>query len=239
MLSVYLNGIVLPLIGNNWNKAMYGKIQKKQNEDGFTLVELLVAMAVSVIVMASIGYVYYTQQKSYVAQEQISAMQQNLRAAMYYMEREIRMAGFDPTQSDTPGIQTASPNTMRFTLDITDDTDTGPPDGDTGDANEDITYSLADNDGDGDNDLERNGNLIAENIDALDFVYLDSNGAPTVSISNIRSVQVTIVARTGKGDPGFTNNTTYLNQQGTTIYTAPGDNKRRRRLTTTIKCRNL
>jgi len=218
---------------------MYGKIQKKQNENGFTLVELLVAMAISVIVMASIGYVYYTQQKSYVAQEQISAMQQNLRAAMYYMEREIRMAGFDPTQSDTPGIQTASPNTMRFTLDITDDTDTGPPDGDTGDANEDITYSLADNDGDGDNDLERNGNLIAENIDALDFVYLDSNGAPTVSISNIRSVQVTIVARTGKGDPGFTNNTTYLNQQGTTIYTAPGDNKRRRRLTTTIKCRNL
>jgi len=218
---------------------MYGKIQKKQNENGFTLVELLVAMAISVIVMASIGYVYYTQQKSYVAQEQISAMQQNLRAAMYYMEREIRMAGFDPTQSDTPGIQTASPNTMRFTLDITDDTDTGPPDGDTGDANEDITYSLADNDGDGDNDLERNGNLIAENIDALDFVYLDSNGVPTVSISNIRSVQVTIVARTGKGDPGFTNNTTYLNQQGTTIYTAPGDNKRRRRLTTTIKCRNL
>ncbi|MCD6266685.1 MAG: prepilin-type N-terminal cleavage/methylation domain-containing protein, partial [Deltaproteobacteria bacterium] len=76
---------------------MYGKIQKKQNENGFTLVELLVAMAISVIVMASIGYVYYTQQKSYVAQEQISAMQQNLRAAMYYMEREIRMAGFDPT----------------------------------------------------------------------------------------------------------------------------------------------
>ena len=218
---------------------MYGKIQKKQNENGFTLVELLVAMAISVIVMASIGYVYYTQQKSYVAQEQISAMQQNLRAAMYYMEREIRMAGFDPTQSDTPGIQTASPNTMRFTLDITDDTDTGPPDGDTGDANEDITYSLADKDGDGDNDLERNGNLIAENIDALDFVYLDSNGGPTATISDIRSVQVTIVARTGKGDPGFTNNTTYLNQQGTTIYTAPGDNKRRRRLTTTIKCRNL
>ena len=210
---------------------MYGKIQKKQNENGFTLVELLVAMAISVIVMASIGYVYYTQQKSYVAQEQISAMQQNLRAAMYYMEREIRMAGFDPTQNANAGIITATSNSITFTEDI---------DGDGAfSVNENITYSLADKDGDGDNDLERNGNLIAENIDALDFVYLDSNGAPTVPISNIRSVQVTIVARTGKGDPGFTNNTTYLNQQGTTIYTAPGDNKRRRRLTTTIKCRNL
>ena len=241
MLSVYLNGIVLPLIGNNRDKAMYGKIQKKQNENGFTLVELLVAMAISVIVMASIGYVYYTQQKSYVAQEQISAMQQNLRAAMYYMEREIRMAGFDPTQSNTPGIQTASPNTMRFTLDITDDTDTGPPDGDTGDANEDITYSLADNDGDGDNDLERNGNLIAENIDALDFVYLDADGNITGTIADIRSVQVTIVARVGKPDPGYTNTNAYFNQQDAVnpILPAQNDSFRRRRLTTTIKCRNL
>ena len=222
------------------NKAMNGKIQKKQNENGFTLVELMVAMAISAIVMASIGYLHYSQQKSYVAQEQIAAMQQNIRAAMYYMEREIRMAGCDPTQNANAGIQNAGPNTIHFTLDITDDTDTGPPDGDTGDANEDITYILTDNDGDGVNDcLERNGQLIAENIDALDFVYLDSNGVPTATISDIRSVQITIVARTGKGDPGFTNNISYPNQQGTTIYPAQGDNNRRRRLTTTITCRNL
>jgi type IV pilus assembly protein PilW len=124
-------------------------------------------------------------------------------------------------------------------LDITNDAGTGDPDGDTLDANEDITYSLDDNDGDGDNDLERNNNLIAENIDALDFVYLDANGATTATLANIRSVQITLVARTGRGDPGYTNNTSYQNQQGTTIYTALNDNFRRKLLTAGVKCRNL
>ena len=87
------------------------------------------------------------------------------------MEREIRMAGYDPTQSDAAGIATANGNSIRVTLDITED-------GDTGDADEDITYCLSDSDGDGDNDLERNGNLIAENIDALDFVYLEEYNTP-------------------------------------------------------------
>ena len=223
---------------------MYGKIQKKQNENGFTLVELLVAMAISLIVMASIGYLYYSQQKSYVAQEQIAAMQQNLRAAMYYMEREIRMAGCDPTQDanpPTPDIQTAGANTISFTLDITNTAGTGNPDGLVDGPNENVTYALADNDGDGDNDLERNSNLIAENIDALDFVYLDGSGNVTASISQIRSVQITIVAKTGRGDPGFTNNNAYFNQQDLVnpILAAQNDSFRRRRLATTIKCRNL
>ena len=189
--------------------------------------------------MAGIYSAYYSQQKSYITQEQVVAMQQNLRVAMYYMEREIRMAGCDPTENAGAGIQTAGSNSIRFTLDITDDAGTGGADGDTNDTNEDITYSLADNDGDGDNDLERSSNLIAENIDALDFVYLDANGAITATLANIRSVQITLVARTGRVDPGYTNNTSYNNQQGTTIYTALNDNFRRKLLTAEVKCRNL
>ncbi len=201
---------------------------------GFTLTELLVAMGISGIVMASTYSVYHSHQKSYLAQEQVVAMQQNLRAARYFMEREIRMAGYDPTQSAAAGIATANGNSIRVTLDITED-------GDTGDADEDITYCLSDSDGDGDNDLERNSNLIAENVDALDFVYLDQDGNPTATISQIRSVEVTIVARTGRGDPGYTNTTAYYNQQDLVnpILAAQNDNLRRRRLTTTIKFRNL
>ena len=230
---------------------MKKQILKRLNKQGFTLVELLVAMAISGVVMAGIYTVFYSQQKSYIAQEQIVAMQQNLRAAMFYMEREIRMAGCDPAQNanpPTPGIQDigwdAGKNrytSMSFTLDITNTAGTGNPDGLVDGPNEDVTYALADNDGDGDNDLERNDNLIAENVDALDFVYLKQDGTPTATISQIRSVQVTIVARTGRGDPGYTNTTAYYNQQDLVnpILAAPNDNFRRRRLTTTIKCRNL
>ena len=181
--------------------------------------------------MAGIYSAYYSQQKSYVTQEQVVAMQQNLRAAMYYMEREIRMAGCDPTENAGAEIKTPGANSINFTEDIDEDG--------TISSNEDITYSLNDNDGDGDNDLVRNTNLIAENIDALDFVYLDANSATTATLANIRSVQITLVARTGRGDPGYTNNTSYINQQGTTIYTAPNDNFRRRILTAEVKCRNL
>jgi prepilin-type N-terminal cleavage/methylation domain-containing protein len=61
---------------------------------GFTLVELLVTLAISGVVMAGVYSVFYTQQKSYTTQEQVSEMQQNLRACMLMMSRDARMAGF-------------------------------------------------------------------------------------------------------------------------------------------------
>jgi type IV pilus assembly protein PilW len=66
----------------------------RERESGFTLVELLVAMVISLVVMAAIYSTYHSQQKSYLVQEQVAAMQQNLRSAMYNMAREVRMAGY-------------------------------------------------------------------------------------------------------------------------------------------------
>ena len=67
---------------------MNKQILRRLTKHGFTLVELLVAIAVAGIVMAGIYSSYYSQQKSYVAQKQVAAMQQNLRVGMYYMERD-------------------------------------------------------------------------------------------------------------------------------------------------------
>jgi type IV pilus assembly protein PilW len=222
------------------------------NRKAFTLVELLVALVVVGVVMAAIVSTYYSQQKSYVAQEQVAAMQQNLRAAMFYMEREIRMAGCDPKGSANAGIETAAPNSISFTLDIRGDAIEDPPDGDTTDPSENITYSLYT--ASGIQKLGRNtggvNQPVAENIDALDFVYLDEDGAPldddgsgnvTTSIDQIRSVQITIVARTGRGDPGYKDTKVYYNQQDLVnpILPAQNDSFRRRLLTTSIRCRNL
>ncbi len=216
--------------------------RRKLGEYGFSLPELLVAIAITGVVMAGLYSVYYSQQRSYATQVQLVGMQQNLRVAMYHMETEIRMAGCDPTGTANAGIITANANFINFTEDIDGD---GAIVGD-----EDITYSLTDNDGDGDNDLERNNNLIAENIDALNFVYLDENGTMldddgsgnvTTHIADIRCVQVTIVARTGRGDRGYINTTAYYNQQDLVnpILPAQNDNHRRRRLTCEVKCRNF
>ena len=119
------------------------------------------------------------------------------------------------------------------------------PDGDTGDPNEDITYALVDLDGDGDTDLGRNdvnggGNhQIAENIDALNFVYLDKDGNPTATLTEIRAVQASVLARTDRRDRGYHNTNVYENQEGTSVFTPAGDSFRRRLLTEEFKCRNL
>ena len=80
-------------------------LQKKRNgckelsyRQGFSLVELLVAMAITAVVMTAVFKMYTTQQDSYVLQEQVAEMQQNGRTARYVITREIRMAGYNPTR---------------------------------------------------------------------------------------------------------------------------------------------
>jgi len=217
------------------------------NHKGFTLIELLVAMTVGLVVMAGVSMTFRSQQKSYLLQEQVAGMQQNLRAAMYHMEREIRMAGCDPNQTVDAQFVTANATSITFTQDLRGDTEGSQPDGDTDDPNENITYYL-----NGDelrrNDLNGIGDqVIADNISALNFVYLnqagtridDGAGNVTTSILQIRSVEITLLARTGRGDRGFQNNTVYTNRPGDNIFVATGDNFRRKLLTTCITCRNL
>ena len=154
------------------------------------------------------------------------------------MEKEIRMAGCDPTGVTTAGIIQANANLMELKADM---------DGDgTIATDEHMTYSLPGA------DLIRNGGRIAENIDALNFVYLDGESPPnvlnpnktdvsTTSIPDIRSVQVTVVARTGKVDPHYADSAAYKNKIGETIFTPSGDavHFRRKVLSTSIKFRNL
>lgn len=197
-----------------------------KEEAGFTLVELMAAMVIAVVVMAGIYSAYYSQQKNATAQEQTAEMRQNLRAGLDLMAREIRMAGYDPTQSANAGITAAASNSITFTEDLNGD-------GDTGDADENITYSLSGM------DLQRSGQVVAENIDALNFVYLDGSGNVTANLNDIRAVQITMVARAGKRDPGYKDTASYSNQQGTQILAAQNDSYRRRMLTTSVICRNL
>lgn len=73
---------------------------KKINNCGFSLIELMVAMAIASIVLASIYRVYYNQQMAATNQQLVIEMQQNARSALTLMKREIRMAGYKPAASD-------------------------------------------------------------------------------------------------------------------------------------------
>jgi type IV pilus assembly protein PilW len=167
-------------------------------------------MVIAAIVMTSVYSVYAAQQRSYIVQEQVAAMHQNLRAAMYFMEREIRMAGCDPTGAAGAGIQSDSnPTSIHFTEDYRGKNTDDPPDGDTGDPDEDISYFLADADGDGQvDDLVRDTGgveaniekVIAENIARLKFTYLESDSITETAVTDdMRFVQIELDATNDDG----------------------------------------
>jgi type IV pilus assembly protein PilW len=131
---------------------------------GFSLVELLVAMAIAGVVMAAVFKIFTTQQDSYLIQEQMAEMQQNVRTAKYIMTREIRMAGYDPMNAGAAfGFVSAYGDSINFTMDIVGE------DGAVTVPGDDITYSVSNS------NLDRNegaGNqVVVENVEAVGFAY--------------------------------------------------------------------
>ena len=80
---------------------------------GFTLLELTIAIAIFGIASAAIYATYQHQQDSYLIQEQVADMQQNLRAGIYFLTRGIKMAGYDPTEKAGAAAHRADDSVSR------------------------------------------------------------------------------------------------------------------------------
>ncbi|MGB8657726.1 MAG: prepilin-type N-terminal cleavage/methylation domain-containing protein [Candidatus Zixiibacteriota bacterium] len=76
------------------NKRVFPGFEQVTGAEGFTLLELLVALVITGV-LATAGYgIYLNQHEGWIIQEQITTMQQNARAAMHELETRIRMAGY-------------------------------------------------------------------------------------------------------------------------------------------------
>ena len=227
-------------------------IEKKSNH-GFTLIELMITLVISTVIIVAIYSAYITQQKTYKNQDQVAEMQQGLRAAVIVMTNEIRMAGYDPDNVGGVGFTTANATALVFTQVADDDGEDNDGDTTIDEAGElkTIQYDLYDAYGDGINDIGRqqvetagtSGTEafkkwpIAENIEAIDFQYLDDTNTPTATIADIRAVQISVLARVAVADRKYTNKIFY-NATGTN-WGPYNDNFRRRMMITTVNCRNL
>ena len=67
---------------------------KNRGEWGFSMVELIVALALGVVLAAGISSVYLENRKNYVMDEEMARLQENGRFAIDTLKREIKMAGF-------------------------------------------------------------------------------------------------------------------------------------------------
>ena len=71
---------------------------------GFTLVELIVVIAMFSIVMAAIYSVFVRSNRVYISQEEVVAAQQEARSALEILGREIRMAGLIAANNQPGGL---------------------------------------------------------------------------------------------------------------------------------------
>lgn len=228
--------------------ALIAKVKSCHYSSGFTLIELLVTMLISSVVIGAIYTTFTQQQKTYTAQDQVVEMQQNLRAGLSIMVSELRMAGYDPQETNNYGVTAASAGSFAFTADVNEDGGNptaalvGPP----AKENELFQYELYDSAAPVGNDALRRtpgGSAVANNIFNLEFYYQLSDGTwtttPTASqLSAIRAVKVSILARAGRSDPNFVDSKTYTTASG--VNWGPfNDNFRRRFMITSVQFRNL
>jgi len=190
---------------------------------GLTLPEILIAMAIGSLLLASITSSFMTQRRIYASREQVVEAQENVRWGLDTMAREIAMAGCDPTGTSGAGISAASSATLQFTMDLNGD-------GDTDDVNEQVIYALYDADGDGHQGLGRDTGggfqLVAENIANLSFLYTLADGTSTPNPADpgqIREIRVSLTGKTARPD----------------VQYAPNGGYRTRTLTMAVQMRNM
>jgi type II secretory pathway component PulJ len=126
-----------------------------QNDNGFTLVELMVTVFLTAIAVISIyrGYTAFSQATD--AQQQVMEMQQNLRIGMTRLVADIRRAGINEEGEILAGFlcETFPTNakTMEFSMDLIGFTTPAP--------GVSFRFDSVDNDDDGDIDEEDEGRI--------------------------------------------------------------------------------
>ncbi len=202
---------------------------------GFTLIELLVAIAISSVMMAAVASAYWTQMQNSRKQQLVVDMQQNLRAAMYMMERDFMMAGYDDDRNNPPAATILAALPTRFSFQYVDDSNSQVT----------VTYDIYDALGDGDFDIGRsvNGNprqAIAENIEGLEFYYTLADGTQALTPADpedVRAVGISVLARTSHATREL-DNMTYDSLSGST--NGPfNDHFIRQQITAMVICRNM
>jgi len=89
---------------------------------GVTLIELMVALAISSILIAALYRTFISQQKTHTTQEQVVDIQQSARASINRMMKELRGAGFGNVGMVLPVSFSASGRLRKFDHIVNPDT---------------------------------------------------------------------------------------------------------------------
>jgi type IV pilus assembly protein PilW len=170
---------------------------------GFTVTELVLALAIMMMVMASIVSLLISLNRVYVAQNVIAGVQQVTRAGINIMTRNIRLAGLNPLKINRIGILEASVNKIRFQHDTN-----GSGTIEAG-QDEDSAYLLNGNhqlirqkDGN-----SRSNKSLVDHVSDLTFKYVDRNNEETSIPDEIHTVEISLTVREPAGKDKFISRT--------------------------------
>ena len=179
------------------------------SSEGFTLIEMVVALGLSLVTVSAVYSLYVSELKAQYVREDRLEMQQQARVVMDVIGREVLMAGYDPRgvnrdvdlSNDFLGI-TYDPSRLMIKADLNGN-------GLIADANESIrfvydskTHTLRRNTGGG-------NQPFGENIESFLVEYFDQGGNPTVDSASIQQVKITVTARTKYPDLKYVPNGGY------------------------------
>jgi prepilin-type N-terminal cleavage/methylation domain-containing protein len=175
------------------------------DSSGFTLLELMIVLVLSLILMAAVYLATQSTRQTNNEQQQIMALQQDLRAVMDILEKDIHNCGCAPLLAGNPlgtkfGITDAGAQSLTFTADLN-------ANGVVDDETERITYAVSDGEiarityrcpTAGDQSC-RVPVQITRRALSLAFAYYDANSAATSLPAEIRSVEVSVKMRSSNG----------------------------------------
>jgi len=193
-----------------------------KNRRGFSLIELMIAMGIGMAVLAGVTTTFISQSKFYNAQEQVNEMEQSARGALDVITRELKMAGYKPNGSLLSGLSANGTNLDNSQLIIEADLDSNGSINVLTNPSERIIYTYDSSN----KQIKRKAGagtayVMADNITAFNFTYLNANGATASSASEIRQIKVDITAKTAKADPNYTTNGGYRTTTVTATITPP------------------
>ena len=176
---------------------------RRRGEAGFSLIELMVALGVTLVIMVVASQILAMSMAVRQRENQRSEAVADVQRALQAMTREISNAGLGMSgnglvaaNSDSTFIRVRS-NLNAFCV-------AGSAcDSDTSDAGEDIVFGLIDNTtgGGGDNQSlitrqDVNGtnavSALANRIDSLEFEYVKADGTVTTDVSAAQKVRITV-----------------------------------------------
>jgi prepilin-type N-terminal cleavage/methylation domain-containing protein len=196
------------------------------DERGFTMIEMMIAVLVSLTVLGSAISVMSAVQNTYAHQMDDATVQQEARFAMDFIRRTLEQAGSNPynisSANTAPcagvgfqGLRMLSPSSVRVQADV------GAPDGlliedEFGTCNqqgEDVTIAF--DAGSGTitrQDLATDAAPVAWTdavFTGLTFTYFDDSMTVTTDPESVRVVRVTITGRSRTARPGMAEGTTF------------------------------